>query len=338
MNSATLIVLILDALDECPQSFRPEMIEALRIGASLLPTNVKLFLTSRPQNGVSLATEELFPKYVHISVGLGQDDNDDLRCFIAHKLSEIRKSRRLENSWSEAAMDRDTLEFSSKACGLFQWTSVTCALIGRRFDPPKAIHRILNLPASAEAQVNLDTLYTNALRQVLPDAEEDTDLRLVYTQVVGTIIVAKEPLDVLAPCDLLDLLEGTVNRLLTDLGCVISVELERGLRVAHVAHPSFFDFVTSDIRCADVAFFLDHMDASQFLGLRCLIVATERLRHNLGGVDSDNELAGDVPARNLLGSLRYGSRFTLVYVGELTRLNPSIVRLLDVFLDTKLME
>jgi hypothetical protein len=341
-HKSTPITFILDALDECPSSIRTELMEALRYGIPLLPPNVKLFATSRPQADIAVYLKKVSPKTIHLSVRLTHEDGD-LKHFFNHELTEIRTVKNLDGSWSHKQLMHDVVALSNQACGLFQWAAVACGLIWRRFNPRSAIDRILTLRSSKDPQVNLDTLYTDCLHQVFPDAKNDPELRDTYVQVVGTIIAAKEPLEIPALHDLLDVDAATIDRLLLELGCVISMESVLGTRVAQIAHPSFFEFVTDASRCTDNAFNLHKAAVSRELGSRCFTQAFASLKRNICQVADEETDNNEMPPEALVSCLtpvlRYSCQFLLVHASEDVASDAcSLSDRLDDFLRRKLLE
>jgi len=337
-NVNKTITLVIDALNECPPNILPEILRAFRHMGPLLPKNVKLFVTSRPQRDIAAVMEALTCKRLHIS--LAQDDGD-LERFLKYQLTQIRFINQLQDSWLDDAVARDARALANKAYGLFQWAVVACALVEKRYSPRDVIKRILTLKSSENPEVNLDRLYTESLYLVFPDAGCDPELKHMYTEVVGAIIAAKEPLGVPALSELLEVEIAKIDRLLLDLGCVISLEFERGTRVAHIAHPSFFDFLTDNTRCTISVFSIDIFDAAERLSLHCFNLTGKVLKCNItdaGRPELDNS---DIPVnldRHLPESLRYSCRFALVHTGTLKSKTAKVLLALDQFLNTKLLE
>lgn len=281
-NADAHITLIMDALDECPSTIRADIMHAIQHGALLLPKNIKIFLTSRPQQDIAVYMQKLASKGLHIKIGLDQDDGD-LRHYFKHQLSNIRMHTGLEEVWSDNALARDASALATKACGLFQWAAVACALIKDCFNPSAVIQRILSLQSGSNA---LDTLYADSLQQAFPKANNDPDFRCVYVQVMGAIITAKEPLATVTIAELIGIDAVHVERLLKNLGCVISVESEQGMQVAHIGHPSFFDFLTNNTRCTNPAFLLSFSQASEVMAVSSLHAMESALQFNICSLET----------------------------------------------------
>ncbi|KAI0043501.1 hypothetical protein FA95DRAFT_375989 [Auriscalpium vulgare] len=340
------VLLIIDAVDECPPEIRADFLKAIRIGISQLPLNVKILLTSRPQHDINSAIKSLCPLWMYIDVHPGSDDGDVER-FLGHELRRIREVRGIEDTWSDEEVDNDAAALAVKSCGLFQWARVTCTLLLNRFRPRDIIDRILKLDDAYRSETNLDALYSEALLIVLPEMAEDQELRLIYLHVIGAVLSAKEPLGVVALsalCNTADESEAAalldVRRFLVDLGCVITVE-HGSKEIVRIAHPSFFDYITNPSRCMS-PFLVDYSMASCTLGSQCLTLMCRRLKYNIcdTGYPSPpvDRLAGSVLLRVIPDALRYSCNFGLMHVLEGIPGQSRLAEELDIFLFAKLLE
>ncbi|KAH9037680.1 hypothetical protein EDB85DRAFT_2198460 [Lactarius pseudohatsudake] len=222
----TTVVLVIDGVDECPADTRPAFLAAIRAGVLHLPASVKIFLASRPRGDVRGVVEALAPLDVHLAAG------------------------KLERTWSSSQIKKDAGALSAKAGGLFQWAKLAIALLGDRTRPREMIARILSV-ADSSGEIGLDALYAEALSIAVPVQAQDKDLRTLYLQVIGTVVVAQEPLTISAISTLLNASgvgcdASTVRTLLENLGSVIVLRRIRGgAVVVRIGHPSFSEYVTS---------------------------------------------------------------------------------------------
>jgi hypothetical protein len=106
--------------------------------------------------------------------------------------------------------------------------------------------------------------------------------------VVGTIIAVKQPLDVQAIAGLAETTLKEAEHLLTDLGCIISLESAHGRKVAHMAHPSCFEFLTDNTHHTNPIFFINTEQASLQLAFSCLTVMKTMLRFNICGLKTSH--------------------------------------------------
>jgi hypothetical protein len=141
----------------------------------------------------------------------------------------------------------------------------------------------------------------HSLQQAFPDIDNDGPFKKIYNQVVSTIVVAKKPLAITAIAELYKINVDSVKHLLGDLGCVISMEWEGGVLVAHIIHSSFLGFITNSTRCKSMAFFIDHVQASQMIALSSLNIMKTRLKFNICELETSYICNDNVP--NLKSSI-----------------------------------
>jgi hypothetical protein len=293
------VILILDALDECPYEILVELLMVIRKGTPLLPKNIKVLLTSRPLHDIAVDVGFLTPKHMQIQISHAIDDRD-LELYFNHHLTEIRRRQTIhEPDWSDTTLASYASALAIKARGLFQWAAIACALLRKQSNPYATIQHILTLPSGENTQVNLDTLYTESLMFALPNVVEDSVLHHVYVEIMGMIIMTKEPLDTETIAGLAHLEFQTVENVLTDLGCVISVETEHERNVAHIVHPSFFEFVTDENRCKNPTFLINKSKASTNLALACLHVMQKELKFNIGQLTTSHIFNTNYPDLDL---------------------------------------
>ncbi|KAI0055652.1 hypothetical protein BV25DRAFT_1736282 [Artomyces pyxidatus] len=113
------VVLILDALDECPLDLRTDILHAIRLTQTRLPSNVKCFVTSRPQSDIASAMETMRASGLSIAIAT-REAHDDVKSFITAELGRIREAKKLASEWSEAQFAQGVDALSHRAAGLFQ--------------------------------------------------------------------------------------------------------------------------------------------------------------------------------------------------------------------------
>ena len=245
------VVLVIDGMDECPADAQPSLLSAISAGVPLLPSTVKVYLTSRPRVDVRQCLGALEPLKIPMTVGVGLDDGD-VEYYLQHELERISKVAGLEKTWHASQIKSDASALASKAGGLFQWAWLLSSLLVNRVQPRDVVACILDVETSSTPEVNLDVLYTEALSIALPEVANDVNLGPLYHQVIGTVLAAKQPLTVSAICSLLkadtgsDGTSSAIQALLVNLGSVLVLHrIHGGALVVRVRHPSFRDYVTS---------------------------------------------------------------------------------------------
>lgn len=345
--SPTTVVLVIDGVDECPADIRPSFLAAIRSGVPLLPPTVKVFLASRPHGDVRGYLKALEPLEISLAVGTGRDDGD-IEHFLQHELDRISKAAGLERSWSASEIKRDAGALAARAGGLFQWARLLSSLLANRVRPREVVSRVLGggvgsgVETSATPEVNLDALYTEALNIALPAASDDKDLDPLYRRVVGTVLATQQPLTVSAICTLLkadnDDATSAIRSLLENLGCVILlIPIRGGAVIVRIAHPSFYDFVTSRRRCPSL-WFIDAYQASVGLGSRCFSLMMTSLRRDICRMGSPSMTNKDVSTgrvnKYIVTGLRYACSHAFTHVAA----DSGNLRMLETFLVEKLLE
>lgn len=335
------VVLVIDGVDECPADIRPSLLSAISAGVPLLPPTVKVYLTSRPRADVRQCLEALEPLTIPVTVGVGLDDGD-IKFYLKHELERISKAAGLEKTWPTTQIERDAAALASKAGGLFQWAWLLASLLVNRVRPRDVVARILDVETSSTPEVNLDALYSEALNIALPEITNDVNLGLLYSQVVGTVLAAKQPLSVSAICSLLksdsDDASSAVRALLVNLGSVLVLHRVRGgALVVRVGHPSFRDYITSQERCQP-SWFIEPHQASVQLGSRCFSMMATTLKRDICRIGSPSVANKDIPSGTIYQYIVSGLQYACIHAFTHIERDSGNLRMLETFLMEKLLE
>ena len=284
-------VIIIDALDECvdedPQSAILSVMGRLVEG---IP-NVKFLITGRPepriQSGFRLAllrplTDVFLLHEVEPSVV-----NMDIRLFLEHGLSELAKRRGTEQGVWPTDEHLDLL--CERAAGLFVYAVTTLKFLDHAFArPSKQFDIIARAPgntihegkAKLHPSTTLDSLYLSSFQGAFQvdemDAEDDEKVRLV----VGTVVLAVNPLPPSAIATLVDLEEQEVVDLLRLIQSLLKLSEDPNSPVLPF-HKSFPDFITDPSRCPNERFYISSRTGHFKLALSCLKLMSGSLEQNL---------------------------------------------------------
>ena len=335
------VVLVIDGVDECPADIRPSFLSAISAGVPLLPSTVKVYLTSRPRVDVRQCLEAFEPLRIPITVGVGMDDGD-IEHYLQHELEKIRKAAGLEKTWPASQIKRDASALASKAGGLFQWAWLLSSLLVNRVQPRDVIARILDVETSSTPEVSLDVMYTEALNIALPEIANDVNLGPLYHRVVGTVLAAKQPLTISGICILLkagsDDAKSAIQALLVNLGSVLVVHRVRGgSLVVRIGHPSFRDYVTSQERCPP-SWFIEPHKASVQLGSRCFSLMATTLRRDICRMGSPSVTNRDLSSGTINQYIVPGLQYSCIHAFTHVERNGGNLRMLETFLMEKLLE
>ena len=288
-SSDVSTVIIIDALDECvdedPQSAILSVMGRL---VERVP-NVKFLITGRPepriQSGFRLAllrplTEVFLLHEVEPSV-----INTDIRLFLEHGLSELAKRRGVERDVWPTDEHLDML--CERAAGLFVYAVATLKFLDHPFArPSKQFDVIARAPgntthegkAKLQSSTTLDSLYLSSFQGAFDgmDAEDDERVRLV----VGTVVLAVNPLPPSAIATLVDLEDQEVMDLLRLIQSLLKLS-ENPESPVLPFHKSFPDFITDLSRCSDERFHILPSTGHFKLALNCLKLMNGSLEQNL---------------------------------------------------------
>jgi len=271
------IILILDALDECgsPED-RRSLLTLLAAESIHLPPFVRVVVTSRTEFDIRRALEDRSHVLIQEMELASEDNSNDILTFLRNRMSEIRSkntSLSLPHDWPG---DAAIYALHKRAAGLFVWASTACRFIDGH-DPRCNIDTILRSDVNHKAESALDSLYRTALKSVVADMCDDEYFRADFHSIVGTILVARNPISDQTIDSLLSLDRPSRHSLLK-MGCVIHWSYGEPVRILH---PSFADFLSNLPRCHSDMWYIDMPLHNRLLAVRCLHYLESMLRRNI---------------------------------------------------------
>ena len=306
------ILVVIDALDESGSATgRTGLHTFLAKNLVRLPSNFRLLITSRPEDGIESALVGAPSVRIrHMTDSeLAASTHDDILVFLRERLpfDEFR-------NYGEA--------LSIKAEGLFQWAAVASQLI---LDPPgrfgyskkKCISHLLKPGANRNGQDPLDELY----KEVLEGYFTDQEARLLFRSVVGQLITSMEPLSICSLTTLRrhaddtdDADDDAVVILLRRLGSLLSnVNSSDETLPIIPLHTSFRDFLTNKEKSGD--FWVDLTDIHRQMAHSCLGLLLADLKFNICNLETSylaNKDVTDLKSRveeYISPALLYACRF-----------------------------
>jgi hypothetical protein len=272
------ILVVIDALDESGNATgRAGLHTFLAKNLIRLPSNFRVVITSRPEDGIERAlvgAPSITIRYMTDSE-LAATTQDDIVVFLRERLPSVE----FINYGAELAI---------RAEGLFQWAAVASQFI---LDPPgrfgyskkKCISHLLKPGANRDGQDPLDELYTEVLEGYFTDREA----RLLFCSVVGQLITSIEPLSIRSLTtlrrhadDLDDEDDDAVLILLRRLGSLLSNvhASDENLPIIPL-HTSFRDFLVTKQKSGD--FWVDLRDVHRRMAHSCLGILLNGLKFNI---------------------------------------------------------
>ncbi|KAF9784631.1 hypothetical protein BJ322DRAFT_1195634, partial [Thelephora terrestris] len=309
-------VIVIDALDECrddePESAILLVLEQL---VSKIP-DAKFFITSRPERHIMSGFRGPLLKSATNVFILHQVDRptveNDIRRFFKHELSKLACQPGANKGWPT---DEQVDSLCLRAAGFFVYAVATVKFLNHKFRRPSdRLEVIMSSPeiTAHEGQTglktynSLDSLYASILQAAF--FENDADDDAMVRSVLGTVILAANPLPPSAIATLMGIELNAVRSLL---------ELVQSLLVLHedmnqpiqLFHKSFPDFMTTPSRCREPRFYISP-DLHAEVVLRCFGLMDRSLKKNIFSIP-DYALNSDVEGLRSLGETTLGG--ALVY-------------------------
>jgi hypothetical protein len=321
------IVIILDALDECGcAETRAALLALLATSSIHFPPFIRMIITSRAEFDIRKALG-VQPHIIDRELDIAGDCNaSDILTFIRNRMKEIRLKNddlSLDYNWpGDAAL----VGLTERTAGLFIWASTACRFIDGH-DPQKRLDVLLNRSVDSNADSALDHLYTTALKSV--GMWDDSDFRADFCSIMGTILVAKNPLTESA-IDALLSLDRPCRRTISRLGCILHWNNNMPIRLLH---PSFADFLANHLRCKHEIWYLDPPLHNQHLAVHCLNHLKSVLKRNICNLTlSQAPVVATLPE-----ATSYASEYWTEHVCATSAKAEQIVELLEQFLFKRLM-
>ena len=295
-----ILIFVIDALDECEDDRDVQLILKIFSEAeSFDHIQFRVFMTGRP----SISVHDAFLEKAYQNLILHKIERyivqDDLRIFFESELRRIQKKRRLNDDFPGRS-DIETLV--QRAGELFIYATTICLFIGGRKPPPprERLKIILRNNGSANpALKNLDQLYVQILREVVPKTDSTQDKTLFcshFRVIVGSIVNLFSSLSVSSLAALLFVKPDDVNLVLDSLWSVLDVPPQESKATIALLHPSFRDFLLDTTRCTDLDFWVDSAKMHVTLTEHCLSRMVASLKRDICDLKLPGTLTVEIPS------------------------------------------
>ncbi|TDL13831.1 hypothetical protein BD410DRAFT_686302, partial [Rickenella mellea] len=249
-------VLVIDALDECGTNASVD--ELVKIMANT-QFPLRVFITSRQESDIQEVFRDpmINDKTHHLALETFQAE-DDIHVFLHHQFSLIYERKQLAlhgipEVWPSVADLKRLVELSS---GLFIFASTVVRLVA---EDDEDGHPTQRLKVVLETPPGLNNLYT----QILSTA----NLGPNFQNIVGTIILLKEPLTVKKLEQLLQLKTHTILNALSKLHSILMIPNNNDTPI-RLFHKSLFDHLTNQVHAGES--FIDLKVHTIHITLACL--------------------------------------------------------------------
>ncbi|PVG00496.1 YVTN repeat-like/Quino protein amine dehydrogenase [Serendipita vermifera] len=344
LRSATtqrrLVVIVMDALDEC--SGKPEEIVALFSTPQMasLPFSVKLFVTGRPEAKIRQALARSNVKSQIQPLQLHEIEHSivrgDIGIYLDHHFElMVEVHTHLSSGWPSKT---DVEALGDLAGDLFIFAATAIKFLNNPEEDPE--DKLTLILTNVHSRGQIDSLYKQVLDSAF-DAGRDKSLLKDFRDVMGAIVCLKEPLTLRGLQTLLDLPRSSVRKVVTRLYSVV-VTPDTDDENIRLIHPSFPDYLTDQRRCTEKQYFLDEPVLNAGIAGRALKCMLKELRRNICNLEDPmilNEDITDLPHRlscHIPPHLRYAC---FHWASHLYSVKPTknLLELLHSFAVTKLL-
>ncbi|TFK52691.1 hypothetical protein OE88DRAFT_1807559, partial [Heliocybe sulcata] len=268
-------VIAIDALDESGDARgRKAMLDIFATRAKDLPGNIRIILTSRPEEDVMriLSTSPYVQTMVLEDV---QDTQKDIDTYIRYELLDDK------SSISGKLSDLECKMLSHLSGGLFQWAFVACDIIKGSGQGGRTIRERYSQIIDSKNSVlqPLDQLYSSILKTLFDMDDQDTKRR--FHRIMGHILIAHEPLSMESLCLLLQEEDamGKIRSIVGYLGSLLYGIAEDSKPIRPL-HTSFRDFLCDMNRSG--VFYINAVEHHQSLWHESMGLIKRDLHFNCG--------------------------------------------------------
>ncbi|KAJ3337669.1 hypothetical protein HDU83_008579, partial [Entophlyctis luteolus] len=320
----SIVVIVIDALDECGDVIgRSGILEAL-VEFTKLPNFVRLLVTSRPESDIVARLDKHFkPRRLEPD---SKANKDDVGLFFTGLVKEVGVSGGL--------LANDAVEtLADKSDGLFIWSQLVA-------DDLRSVGKRLTKEDVDGVTPGLDSLYGNTLKRVFDDLRASGEA-VETAAVLRTIVTLARPLAI-ATISKIICFDATAA--VMTLGSILRMDPETGQ--VRVIHKSVVDYLCGK-NCNDARYSVDLLDSNRDLTVQCLRVLNTQLHYNMCGLSQGFRFsqASDEAKKGLLllPELEYSALFLLSHLTaslnspDHKRVDEELCQLLRTFVQDKIL-
>ncbi|KAF2230083.1 hypothetical protein EV356DRAFT_454615, partial [Viridothelium virens] len=280
----SILVIVIDALDECEREFDIKAILDILTQCRFIKTvNLRIFLTSRPELPIRLGFQRM-AEDTHEDIALHDiaesNIKHDLHAFLSDELAQIRRDSCITLDWP-TSQDLDSLVEVANPLFIYAATAIRFVGDRRLGDPTDLLEAVLEHKIASDPS-KLEGTYLPVLDRFLINlSHRDQENVLVrFKQIVGTIVILKDPLSMQSRERLLSISTRDVKCILDLLHSVLNVPTNTDSPI-RLLHASFRDFLLDTSQRNRCPFWIDERVTNDMLATHCMRIMSIQLRENL---------------------------------------------------------
>jgi gluconate kinase len=340
-SNSRLVLIVIDALDECDVQDGKEILNLLRQAMPQL-AYFKVFITTRPEQHI----RHLLDGRSHDQFFLHEIEDSivqaDIRLYLQHQLSQEMVQNELPElelpTWEPSFKDLEALIQAAGKLFIIASTSVRFILDTTAINPCSQMAILLSSSEQETAtkgpQRELDVIYLQILRSAVP---EDSGNHIVerFQKVVGTIILLQNPLPTRALANLLAMDINDINRALSHLHSIIAPSSLDGS--PQIYHKSFPDFITNVERCTmDKRFLITPKMHHSHIAIQCFQIMDHQLHANICNLGFpecylDNSKVRHLTDGRVLPELTYACSYYATHLSQADTKHKELAELVENF-------
>ncbi|KAF2812823.1 uncharacterized protein BDZ99DRAFT_555664, partial [Mytilinidion resinicola] len=269
-SAAPVLIIVIDALDECEQdSDIRAILQLLSRTKGLKPVSLRILVTSRPDFHIRLGFRRM-PDSTYEDLILHEVSKDtiehDIRVYLEDELTRIKEERSLPLEWPG---ERRIHTLVNMAFPLFIFAATVCRFVGELSGNPR--RRLEDILAYETEDVSkLGITYLPILESLFAtqDRKEKMKLSREFQEIVGSIVVLESPLSINSLAPLLGKAKDDISCRLDSLHSVLNIPNRDDVPV-RLLHLSFREFLV-DTSNQKSLFWVDERARHEELTSYCL--------------------------------------------------------------------
>ncbi|KAG5823866.1 hypothetical protein H9Q74_006016 [Fusarium xylarioides] len=320
LSSTKLI--IIDALDECCNLDRSaEIIGLLDRLRDLKTLRIRILVTSRDELPLRKAMNQVPHRSLSLATDFCEEAASDIEEVLKHGFTKIRIDTKIEEAWPTNDQFQEILKRATDPSPLFIYASTLLRFVHDdkpQSHPKRRLDSWLNRQDESSSTTQVDEMYTTVLENLDRDLQDGrpeclTSLEKRELQtILGSLVLAEEPLSAEALANILDMETDTVSYWLRSCRAVIERPVDDSSPVK-VAHKSFNDFILETESSKTGWLTSDERDLHKYLAERCIECLREGLHQNICQLQGPGTLQMDIEPttinRVICQDLQYASSY-----------------------------